>query len=76
MDQGNVEKKEKKKKKKEELSLFELSGVGEKTLESLRDAGYKSVDDILNADIDGLIKIKGIGEKKAVKIIAEAKKIK
>ena len=72
----NSQKKEKKKKKKEELSLFELSGVGEKTLESLRDAGYKSVDDILNADIDGLIKIKGIGEKKAVKIIAEAKKIK
>ena len=69
-------KKEKKKKKSEEPSLLELPGVGEKVLESLRDAGYKSADDILNAGIDGLTKIKGIGEKKAEKIITEAKKIK
>jgi len=70
------QKKEKKKKKKEEVSLPELSGVGEKTMESLKEAGYKSVDDILSAGIEGLTKIKGIGEKKAEKIIAEAKKIK
>ena len=70
------QKKEKKKKKSEESSLLELPGVGEKVLESLRDSGYKSADDILNAGIDGLTKIKGIGEKKAEKIITEAKKIK
>jgi N utilization substance protein A len=70
------QKKEKKKKKSEEPALLELPGVGEKVMESLRDAGYKTADDILNAGIDGLTKIKGIGEKKAEKIIAEAKKIK
>ena len=45
-------------------------------MESLRGAGYKTADDILNVGIEGLTKIKGIGEKKAEKIIAEAKKIK
>ncbi|MFA5275795.1 MAG: transcription termination factor NusA [Candidatus Omnitrophota bacterium] len=67
---------EKKKKKKAEAALPELPGIGEKTLESLKEAGYKNVDDILNATVEDLTKIKGIGEKKAEKIIAEAKKLK
>ncbi|MGA2774535.1 MAG: transcription termination factor NusA [Candidatus Omnitrophota bacterium] len=68
--------KEKKKKKKAEAGLPELPGIGEKTLESLKGAGYKNVNDIVNATIEDLTKIKGIGEKKAEKIIAEAKKLK
>lgn len=73
---GKPEKKEKKKKKKEEAGLEALEGVGEKTLESLKDGGFKSLEDILKAKIEDLTQIKGIGEKKAEKIIAAAKKAK
>jgi N utilization substance protein A len=68
------EQKEKKKKKKE-IRLDTLPGVGEKTLLSLKDAGIKSIDDLLKAKLDNLTKVKGIGQKKAQKLIAEAKKI-
>ena len=66
--------KEKKKKKKEGAGLQGLSGIGEKTLESLKASGYKTLDDILKANIEDLTKVKGIGNKKAEKIIAQAKK--
>ncbi|MDD5692367.1 MAG: transcription termination factor NusA, partial [Candidatus Omnitrophica bacterium] len=62
-------------KKKETASLEGLSGVGEKIIASLEKAGIKSIDDILKAKVEGLMEIKGIGEKKAQKIIAEAKKL-
>ena len=61
--------------KKEGVSLEDLSGVGEKTIESLKDAGVKCIDDIIKIKEEGLVKIKGIGEKKAQKIFAEAKKL-
>ena len=73
-----VERKSEKKKKKpvkEEVSLSELSGVGEKTVESLKEAGFKSAKDIAKAKIEELTQVKGIGEKKAEKLIEEAKKI-
>jgi len=60
---------------KEIASLEGLSGVGEKTLASLQEAGFKSIEDILQADIKDLMKIKGIGDKKAKKIIEQAKKL-
>ncbi len=62
-------------KKKEASSLAGLSAVGEKIIASLEKAGIKSIEDILKAKLEGLVKIKGIGEKKAQKIIAEAKKL-
>jgi len=62
-------------KKKEAFSLEGLSAVGEKIIASLEKAGIKSIEDILKAKLEGLVKIKGIGEKKAQKIIAEAKKL-
>ena len=58
---------------KETVSLEQLSGVGEKTLQSFHEAGFKTIEDILQADIKGSMKIKGIGEKKAKKIIEQAK---
>ena len=58
---------------KETVSLEQLSGVGEKTLASLHEAGLKTIEDILQADIKDLMKIKGIAEKKAKKILSEAK---
>lgn len=78
-----AEKKEKKakkeKKEKKEAALIdidELPGVGEKTLSALKGGGIKTIEDILKAGIEGLTEIKGIGEKKAAKLIEEAKKIK
>ena len=68
-------KKEVKKETKKEASLGELLGVGEKIAESLKEAGINSVDDIIKLQVQGLTKIKGIGEKKAQKIITEAKKL-
>jgi len=70
-----VEKKAKKekKKKKADIALEELSGIGEKTLISLKDAGINTVAELLAAKAEGLTQIKGIGEKKAEKLIAEAK---
>lgn len=65
----------KKETKKEQASLRDLSGVGDKIIESLKEAGIKSIDDIIKAKAEGLMKIKGIGEKKAQKIITEAKKL-
>jgi len=70
------EKKEQKKKTKEKTpSIEELTGIGEKTLLNLRDAGFKTIDDIANADIKTLMQVKGIGEKKAQKMIDESKKL-
>lgn len=65
----------KKKARKEGASLEDLSGVGDKIIESLKEAGVKSIEDIIKIKEEGLVKIKGIGEKKAQKIIAEAKKL-
>ncbi len=74
-EEVKVEKKAKKekKKKKADISLEELSGIGEKTLLSLKEAGINTVAELLAAKIEGLTQIKGIGEKKAEKLIAEAK---
>ena len=61
--------------KEEGPSLEELAGVGEKTLANLKEAGFKNLEDILKANIKELTKVKGIGEKKAKKLIEEAKKL-
>ncbi|MBU1124416.1 MAG: transcription termination factor NusA [Candidatus Omnitrophica bacterium] len=63
-------------KKKTKLSLELLSGIGEKTQESLKEAGFEGIEDILKATVEDLTQVKGIGEKKAEKIIDEAKKHK
>jgi len=69
------EKKEKKTKKKE-ASLEQLPGVGEKMLANLKQAGISTLEELLQAGVEGLTAIKGIGEKKAEKIIEGAKKLK
>jgi len=67
--------KEAKKETKKAPSLEQLSGVGGKTLASLQEAGINSLEDIVSSGISGLTKIKGIGEKKAEKLIQEAKRL-
>jgi N utilization substance protein A len=78
-EQPVAEKKEEEKKeqeKKEEVpSLGNLPGVGEKTLAELKKCGFNTLEDIAKAGPDSLTKVKGIGEKKAEKLIAEAKKL-
>jgi transcription termination factor NusA len=49
--------------------------VGEKTVIGLKEAGFKSLEDIAEAEVVGLTKVKGIGEKKAQKLIEEARKL-
>jgi N utilization substance protein A len=73
-------KKEKEKEREEEVvvetpPLEKLSGVGEKILASLKAAGFKSIQDIAKAKLEDLLEIKGIGPKKAEKLIAEANKL-
>lgn len=68
-------KEKEKKENKEEISLEELPGVGEKTLGNLKEAGFKTVEDIAKSAVDDLTKVKGIGQKKANSLIEEAKKL-
>jgi len=60
---------------KEGKSLEDLEGVGEKTAEALRRAGFNTPEDILNSTVDDLTKAEGIGEKTAEKILEAAKKL-
>ena len=65
-----VKEKEEAKKARAEMSL---DGVGEKVLTLLIDAGFDSLEKIKASTVEKLTQIKGIGEKKAEKIIACAK---
>jgi len=74
---GKPVKREKKEKaeKKKAVALEELSGVGEVTLANLKEAGFKTIHDIATSNAEKLTQVKGIGEKKAEKLIQEAKKL-
>ena len=55
--------------------IAQLPGVGEKTLASLQEAGFNTIASIAQAGVEDLTKVKGIGDKKAEKLIEEAKKL-
>ena len=57
----------------EELKLTRIKSIGEKTAESLKQAGILDIKDLAQAEKKILVSIKGIGEKKAVLLINEAK---
>ena len=52
--------------------LENLDGVTPKMLEKIQEAGYRSVDQILAAGVEGLGQIQGVGPKTAEKIAAAA----
>ena len=60
---------------KEGKELEDLEGVGEKTADALRAAGFNTPEDILNLTIDDLTKVEGVGAKTAEKILDAAKKL-
>jgi N utilization substance protein A len=62
-------------KKEVVVSLTELPGVGLKLACALTEAGFKTLESLVGADHKELTKVKGIGKKKAEKIIEEAKKL-
>ncbi|MFC1675001.1 transcription termination factor NusA [Candidatus Omnitrophota bacterium] len=63
-------------KKKAAAGLGALSGVGAKTVSLLSEAGFKAIADLAKAKPEDLAGVKGIGGKKAEKLIEEAKKAK
>jgi len=66
---------EAKKKAEGEIQLTQITGVGQKLLENLKEAGFNTVQDLLKADADTLLKVKGVGKIKAEKLIKQAKKL-
>ncbi|MFH0931401.1 MAG: transcription termination factor NusA [Candidatus Zixiibacteriota bacterium] len=57
-----------------EIVVTELQGVGEKLKEKLVSAGIDSVQDLAKTNLKELMKIEGVGEKKARSLIESAKK--
>ena len=57
----------------EDATIEDLSGVGEKLLDQLKEAGFDSLEKIADANVDDLTQIKGLGKIKAQKMIEEAK---
>jgi N utilization substance protein A len=52
--------------------LMELPGVGEKTAQVLREAGYVGIRKIANASVDDIASLPGIGKKTAERMIEAA----
>ncbi|MBL7196473.1 MAG: transcription termination/antitermination protein NusA [Candidatus Omnitrophica bacterium] len=60
---------------KEEQSIADIHGIGEKILSTLVEAGFSTLESLVNTDVETLSQIKGVGTKKAEKIIKEARNI-
>lgn len=75
-EKAQIKTKESKARLKEpKAGLSDLTGVGEKTAENLKAAGFKNLGVIAASSVKDLTKVKGIGEKTAAKLIKEAKKL-
>ncbi|MFC1698634.1 transcription termination factor NusA [Candidatus Omnitrophota bacterium] len=75
-EEKKKEKKVKEKKgKKKKADLASLTGVGAKTQVALAEAGFKTLAEIAKAKAQDLSKVKGISQKRAEKLIAQAKEL-
>lgn len=59
----------------EAVFLKQLTGIGDKTLISLREAGFLTRKDIVRGGIEALCKVKGIGTKTGEKILEKASQV-
>jgi len=53
-------------------SLLQLEGVGEKTALALYQGGFRSAEEVANAQVADLMQLADIGEEKAAKIVESA----
>ncbi len=60
--------------KSQKIPIGSIEGVGEKTEALLKENGINSIKDLIKASPEDLMKIEGIGEKTAEKIIAAAQR--
>ncbi|OGD41538.1 hypothetical protein A3K33_02465 [Candidatus Azambacteria bacterium RIFOXYC1_FULL_41_20] len=60
---------------KEGKGLEDLEGVGEKTANALRAAGFNTPEEIAKASVEELTEVEGVGAKTAEKILESAKKL-
>ncbi len=65
----------KQKMKEYSASAIDLSGVGDKLMRELKEAGFGTLEKIAQADPNDLTKVKGLGKIKANKMIAESKSL-
>ncbi len=61
--------------KEQELGIEELPGVGPKLKGALIEAGFTTLSSVASSSPEALMKVKGVGEKTAVKLLAHAKEI-
>jgi len=61
--------------KEAELSIGELTGIGPKLKAALSEAGFTTVSSVASASPELLMKVKGVGEKTAVKLLTHAKEM-
>lgn len=52
-----------------------IPAVGSKVQQSLKDAGFTSIKDVVSSSVEELMKVKGIGQKTAEKILNGAKEL-
>jgi len=56
-------------------SLVALPGVGISLADALYETGFYSAEEIIEANVEDLVQIRGIGEEKAFKLLEAAKKL-
>ncbi len=59
----------------EEVSILSIEGIGKKAKDVLEEAGFDTIDKIATANLGQLVKLPGIGEKTAKKMIESAKDV-
>lgn len=66
---------EENKQQEEKTKIGAIPGVGEKIVQGLIEAGFGTLEKLAQAQVSDLTNIKGLGEKKAEKIISSAKEL-
>lgn len=59
----------------DEVSILSIEGIGKKAKDILEEAGFDGIDKIANASVEKLLKLPGIGEKTAKKMIDSARDV-